>query len=626
MKHTFSLIVALGLSATAFAQQDTLLTSTLDDVVVTGSRSTTTTRNLPATVSVVGRQTLTADHRTALLPTLAEQVPGLFATQRGMMGFGVSTGGSGALNLRGITSSSGQLLVLIDGHPQYNGIYGHSMADAYQTMMAERVEVLRGPASVLYGSNAMGGVVNIVTRQALTDGVRTHASVGAGSWGTLQAEVSNMARKGRFSSTAAAQYQRTDNHRPHSAFYQYGGHVRLSYDISHHWQAFALANVTHFSASCPGPVSAPLYEADQWITRGVATLALENHYDRSSGRLSIYDNWGRHKINDGYGAGAAPQNRLFRSRDALVGVSWYQDARLWQGGLVTVGVDYQHIYGHAYYTSRATGEVIDTPNKQSGNASMNEVAAYVDVRQSVTPWLTLDAGVRYDHHSVSGGEWVPQGGLVIHPMTNADIKLTAGKGFRNPTMREMYLYPPSNEDLLPERLMSYELSWRHKVASGRVSYGINLFLIEGDNMIQTINRKNVNTGAISNRGAEAEATWRITPHWQLTTNHSFLHMKHPVVGAPAYKGYLGASMHRGRWTATAGIQQICGLYTEVAQTAGSSAQRETYTLLNATLAYRPLQWLEMWIKGDNLLNQRYEINAGYPMPRATFMAGVDIAF
>ena len=82
------------------------------------------------------------------------------------------------------------MLVLIDGHPQYQGIYGHPIADSYQTLMAERVEVLRGPASVLYGSNAMGGVLNIVTRSMHEDGVKTHINLGAGSYGTVQTEAS----------------------------------------------------------------------------------------------------------------------------------------------------------------------------------------------------------------------------------------------------------------------------------------------------------------------------------------------------------------------------------------------------------------------------------------------------
>lgn len=609
-------------SSFAFAQQDTASVRNLDDVVVTGSRTPTTTRNIPMTVSVVSRETLTANQRANILPTLTEQVPGLFVTQRAMMGYGVSNGAAGGINMRGISAGSGQLLVLIDGHPQYNGIYGHSIADAYQTMIVERVEVLRGPASVLYGSNAMGGVINIVTRDMKEDGSKTHINLGAGSWGTFQSEVSNRYRNGKFSSTVAAQYSRTDNHRPRMGFEQYGGYAKLGYDISEHWNAFADVDITHFNSSYPGTENAPMYEADQWITRGVATLAVENHYGKSSGRLSVYNNWGRHKINDGYAESESPKNRLFRSKDALTGVSWYQNAELWKGSLVTVGFDYQHIYGNAWYTSRETGEILETENKQSGKANMNEIAGYVDIRQNFTSWLTLDAGIRYDNHSVSGDEWVPQAGLVLRPMQTGELKFMFGKGFRNPTMREMYLYPPSNEELLPERLLNYELSWKQRLLNGRFNYGVNLFIINGDNMIQTINRKNINTGEIKNRGAEVEVTWRASRHWSFNTNHSVLHMKYHIVGAPEYKGYIGANAHYGKLNVAAGVQQLSGLFTEV----GAKEHKENVTLLNATAGYQLAQSVQLWVKGDNLLSQKYEINKGYPMPRATFMAGVNISF
>ena len=127
----------------------------------------------------------------SLLPTLTEQVPGLFTTARGIMGYGVSDGAAGGISLRGLSGGSGRLMVLIDGHPQYMGLMGHPIADAYQSLMAERVEVLRGPASVLYGSNAMGGVVNIVTRGMREDGVKTYADIGYGSYNTLQTEATN---------------------------------------------------------------------------------------------------------------------------------------------------------------------------------------------------------------------------------------------------------------------------------------------------------------------------------------------------------------------------------------------------------------------------------------------------
>lgn len=621
IKYTILLALAAMLPAAAGAQTDSV--QHLGEVVVTGTRNAVDVRQLPMTVNIVTRGELTRNRQASILPTLQQRIPGFMLTSRGMLGYGVAGGAAGSISLRGVSGGAGQMLVLIDGHPQYQGVYGHPIADSYQTLMAERVEVLRGPASVLYGSNAMGGVVNIVTRGMHRDGVLTTVHAAAGSYGTVKAEATNQLRRGRFGSTVGAQYGRSDNHRPRMGFEQYGGMMKAAYDLNGHWNASAGANITHFNASNPGLVTAPLYDARQWITRGEVSLALENHYGSTSGAVSLYSNFGRHKINDGTSNPAAPQSRYFRSKDALSGLSLFQSATLLKGNRVTVGFDWQNIYGRAYYTSIATGETLDTPNKQSAHSHRNEVAGYVEVRQELASWLTIDAGLRIDHHSITGTEWIPQGGIAVRPMANGTLKAMVSKGFRNPSMRELYLYPPSNTDLRPERMMNYELSWRHTTGGGNLTYGLNLYYIKGDNMIQTVTvdgrPRNVNTGAIENSGMEAELTCRLGRRWSLHTNHSWLHMHNPVLAAPAYKGYAGADYTQGRWSLSAGLQQVCGLYTAT----GNSERKETFTLLDATASYAASSALRLYVHGENLLAQHYEINAGFPMPRATFMAGVE---
>lgn len=620
----------------------------IDEVVVTGARESSDIRHLPMTVSVVGREELVKNEQPNVLPSAVVNVPSLFVTSRGMMGYGVSGGAAGGINLRGISGGTGGLLVLIDGHPQYQGIFGHPISDSYQTMITERVEVLRGPASVLYGSNAMGGVINIVTRGMKEDGVKTDINISGGSWGTAQAEATNRFKKGKFSSTVSGQYGRSDNHRPRMGFEQYGGYLKLGYDFNENWNLWADGNVTHFNASQPGTVDAPMYEADQWITRGVATLALENHFKHTNGRISVYDNFGRHKINDGYGEGAKPQTRFFQSKDALMGVSVYQSAECDGGSRITLGFDYQNIYGDAYYTSRETGEVLESKNKQSAEVRNHEVAGYADFRQNIKN-VTFDVGLRVDHHSVAGLELIPQFGAVYRPVSSGEIKAMASKGFRNPSTKDMYLYPPSNEDLKAERLWNYELSWRQRLTSGKytemdsvyyhdevvrvnevekynhgITYGVNLFYMKADNMIQTVAKKNVNTGELENWGVEAELSWTIKEHWGISTNHSWLHQENKLVSVPTYKGYLGVDWHseNHKWMASVGLQQLAGLYTAV----GKDEQKENVTLLNATVKYNLNKYIALWVKGENLLAQEYEILAGYPMPKATAMGGVKISF
>lgn len=589
-------------------------------VVVTGTRNSTDIRHLPMTISVVGRDKLTEKQRTNVLPTLSEQVPGLFVTARSIAGYAVSDGRAGDISIRGLGSGAGRIMVLIDGHPQYQGIFGHSISDSYQTLMAEQVEVLRGPASMLYGSNAMGGVINIVTRKMPADGVKTDINIGAGSYGTFQSELTNRIRKGKFYSILAGQYSRSDNHRRQMDFEQYGGYLKLGYDISQNWNVYADADITHFNASYPGSVQVPVYDARQWITRGVVSAAVENKYERTSGALSAYYNFGRHKINDGYEDGEEPQKNYFRSDDALIGLSFYQSAQLFRGNRITVGADMQHIYGKAWNKVIATGEDL----APIGDESENEIAVYADFRQDITPWLTMDAGIRADHHSQAGTEWIPQGGLVFRTPRDGELKAMVSKGYRNPTIREMYFWRPANSELRPERMMNYEISWKQRLMDGAFRYGVNLFYINGDNLIQNVRTdngpKNINTGAIENSGIEAEWSWRIDRHWALNNNYSLLHMHNKVVAAPEFKGFIGASYKNGRWKANAGLQYIDGLYTET----GAAETKENFCLLDLSVSYEACRNITLWGRGENLLAQKYEINRGYPMPRATFMGGVMI--
>lgn len=600
----------------------------IGEVVVTGTRNETDVRHLPLTVSVIDRQEIEQSMQPSVLPILTQQVPGLFITSRGIMGYGVSNGAAGGIALRGLSGGSGRMMVLIDGHPQYAGIFGHPISDAYQSFLAERVEVLRGPASVLYGSNAMGGVINIVTRQLHEEGVKTNVNLGYGSFNTLQSEVTNRIRKGRFTSLISGSYNRTDGHRSDMGFEQYGGYAKLGYRVTDNWNLRGDVNVTHFNASYPGPVSAPLLDGDQSITRGMTSFAVENKYEKTSGAASFFYNWGNHWINDGYtpSKGETPQESRFLSFDNMMGLSLYQSTQFFPGNRITVGFDWFRYGGHAwnkFVSGEKAGTTSDLVDKHE-----DELAGYVDFRQDLGSWLTLDAGVRVDHHSRVGTEWIPQAGLSFHLPRTIELKASASKGFRYPILREMYMFPPQNPDLKPESMWSYELAWAQHLLDNSLTYGINLFYIDGKNLIVTLPNPNgtgmlnQNTGKIENCGVEGEVAYRIDPHWSVEANYSYLHMENPVVGAPEHKLYAGAQYTHKRWTVSTGVQYIDNLYTTV----GDNPQTEEFVLWNLNASFHVNRWLDVWARGENLLAQRYEINAGYPMPRATVMAGVNLNF
>lgn len=627
----------LGLTLTCHAgiaqevQRDTLsLTNRvhqIDEVVVTGARHETDVRHLSQTVSVVGRAQIEHSLQPSLLPVLTEQIPGLFVTSRGVMGYGVSNGAAGGISLRGLSGGTARLMVLIDGHPQYAGIFGHPISDAYQSFLAERVEVLRGPASVLYGSNAMGGVINIVTRKMQEDGVNTHLHAGYGSYNTLETELTNRVRKGRFSSVVSGSYNRTDGHRADMGFEQYGGYAKLGYEMTDHWNMRGDVNVTHFNASYPGPVSAPLLDGDQRITRGMTSFALENRYEKTSGGLSFFYNWGDHWINDGYtpSEGEGPQDDRFLSHDQMLGISLYQSTQFFTGNRITLGFDWFRYGGRAwneYVSGEKIGTTSDLVDKQE-----DELAGYIDFRQDLFSWLTFNAGLRVDHHSRVGTEWVPQAGLAFHLPQSMELKASASKGFRYPILREMYMFPPQNPNLQPESMWNYELAFSQRLMGGQLYYGVNLFYIDGKNLIQTLPNPhgsgmlNQNTGKIGNTGVELQAAYRINHTWSVDGNYSYLHMAHPVIAAPEHKLYAGANFSQGRWNVSTGLQYIAGLYTQT-----DPVVTEDFVLWNVRASFRATRWLDIWARGENLLAQQYEINAGYPMPRATVMAGLNVHF
>ncbi len=593
----------------------------IGEVVVTGARAETDPRLLPLTVSSVGRRKIEAGGRSSLLPLLSEQVPGLFVTSRGLMGYGVSTGAAGGMTLRGVGGSpTAGLLVLVDGQPQYMGLMGHPIADACRSMLAERVEVVRGPASVLYGSNAMGGVVNIVTRKISEPGWHSDLRASCGSYNTLRTEWANRMAGRRLSATVTLSYDRTDGHRPDMGFEQYGGYAGIGCRLNRVWRIDADLDLTRFYASNPGPVAAPLIDNDSRITRGRTSVSLRNDSGRASGAVTLYWNWGLHCIDDGYSPGAEPPDYRFRSHDEMAGFSWYESFSLFAGNRLTAGIDCQRFGGRAVNRYLADGT-----EKLLADKTMYETAVYADFRQSLTRWLIFDAGLRFDYHSHAGGEWIPQAGVSLLLPRDAQIKMSVAKGFRFPTIREMYMFPPQNPDLKPERTIHCELSFSQRLADGRFSYVVNLYRIDGDDLILLQpfegRRKYMNTGRIENCGAEGDLSWRFARGWTLEANYSWLHMQYPVVAAPEHKLFCGIGFVKSRWSVSTGVQYVRGLCTQT-----DPVLTERFALWNADLAFRATRRVELFVRGENLLAERYEINAGYPMPRATVMGGVNLHF
>ena len=340
-KQVFLFIAAFLLTNPAFSQDSLRIfkdTITLNEVVVTGTIVKINKNNVPMAVSVVTRQQISESDESALLPVLNGLVPGLFVSERGITGFGVSNGAAGQITIRGIGGDpTTGVLVLIDGHPQFMGIFGHPLSDSYVASDVERVEVIRGPASILYGSNAMGGVINIITRKQTQEGFHGNARFMYGSFNTQKYMASGGYKKDKFSVFASVNHDQTDGQRPNSNFNITNGYVKMGYEINSHLLTSTDFSLAKFKAADPGPDTLnAVYGPTQNITRGYWSFSLDNNYEKYSGTVKVFYNFGTHHFTDG-----------FNSNDADYGLNISESAKLFKGNSITFGGDYTNYGGKA---------------------------------------------------------------------------------------------------------------------------------------------------------------------------------------------------------------------------------------------------------------------------------------
>lgn len=610
-----SLFAATQVSAESVVV-DTTRVYPIGEVVVTGSNNPTGRNLLPYTVSTISSSQLEATGHTQLLSAISVQVPSLFISERNIFGFGVSSGGSGGIKIRGVGGSpTNAVLMMVDGQPQYAGIYSHHVADFYETEYVDHVEVLRGPASVLYGSNAMGGVINVITKNADKDGVHTTLTSQYGSYNTWQSSLTNTVRYGKFSSLVSLGYDRTDGLVDNFDFKQGSLYAKLGYDFSDAWKLRADYSLMNFIGNDPiyatlsDPTSTDIYH--QNITRGEASLTLNNYYANTNGSLRVYYSYGNHYIDD-------PTH--FHSVDDRFGILAYQNFRPWTGAAATVGFDFDTYTGKVPIsggTAHTEGSMTTISRK-----STTEYSPYVTLSQELLDGvLILNAGLRMANSDHFGTQWIPQGGFALHPAEGWLVKASVAKGYRNPSFREMYLYRPANPDLDPERMMNYEITLG-KTFSRYFGIDVTGYYSKGSNLIQTVDMKNVNTGSFINKGIEVTANSRPTDNLTLQATYSYLYTSlDNLTAAPKNQYFLGVSWQAlPKFRVDAELRGVGGLYV------ADTVDNQNYALLNVKLTYNVIRALELFASLDNITDTDYVINRGYEMPGFNCMGGFKLHF
>lgn len=601
----FILIVSPALLSAQLSLKDTI---EIEEVVVTGTPVKVNKNNVPMAVSVVNRAQIEETDESALLPVLNGKVPGLFVTERGVTGFGVAAGSAGQISIRGIGGNpTTGVLMLIDGHPQFMGIMGHPLPDSYVASDVERVEVIRGPASILYGSNAMGGVINIITKKQTRAGIHGNARFTYGSFNTQKYMGSAGFKKDKFSVFISANHDNTNGHREHSEFKINNGYAKLGYQLNEHINFTTDFSLADFEAADPGPdtINASAGEKID-ISRGYWALTMQNEWEKISGSLKLFYNFGEHNITDG-----------FHSNDHNYGVNFFESLKLFKGNNITLGVDYMNYGGKAENLKAMNGNGI-----VFADTTISETGVYGFAQQKLAEKLTLNAGLRYQNHTVYGSQWIPSAGFAWQLEESTTWKGTVSKGFRSPTMRELFLWGP-NPELNPETIMNYETGISKSFFDNTVNTEITFFMIEGDNLIVTVPMQGLkNAGEVENKGVEFSANAHPTKKLTIETTYSFMDMKNPVFATPEHNFFVSAHYSWKKFQLMGSLQQIANLDNDPSP----NVNKVDYTLLKAKAVYNITPNLRWYVSGENLLNQNYQVNRYYTMPGATVFSGLGFNF
>jgi outer membrane cobalamin receptor len=609
-KQLISLIAAIIISFPASAQKKTVSllqdTINLDEVVVTGTTVKVNKRNVPMAVSVVNNLQISESNESAILPILNGRVPGLFVTERGVMGFGVATNAAGQISIRGIGGSpTTGVLMLIDGHPQFMGIFGHPLADSYVASDVERVEVIRGPASILYGSNAMGGVINIITKKQTREGFSGNASLMYGSYNTQKYMASTGYKNKKLSLFASVNHDQTDGHRPNSDFTITNGYIKASYKINNNLQVNSDFSLAHFNASDPGPDTLNAIPGSKLnITRGYWAFTIDNNYEKISGTAKLFYNFGEHKISDG-----------FHSTDANYGFNIFESIKLFKGNNITLGADYLTYGGKAENELAMGGQGIIFKD-----TTVYDAGIYGFLQQTLFNRLTLNAGLRLQDHQVYGTEWIPAGGMAYKITSGSTIKVSIARGFRSPTIQELYIWN-HNMNLKPETIMSYETGLLQSFLNQKLKFELTGYIIKGNNLIINVPLEGLqNAGEVFNKGIEFSANANLISNLDLNLTYSYIHMKSPVYATPKYHLFLSGNYHPGKFQFMTSLQYVNHLDTDPS----ANTSYQTYVLLNSKISYIVWKFAELFLSAENILNQKYENNIYYPMPGITMFGGMKL--
>jgi vitamin B12 transporter len=605
------------------------------EVVVTATRLETPAKEIASSVTVISNEDLERTKKTTVLEALQE-VLGLTIVQNGPVG------GSASVLLRGANSE--HTLVMMDGVELNDPISPSRSYDLAHFLVEniERIEILRGPQSTLYGSDAMGGVINIITRKG-EGKPQFHLSTYGGTYGTFAgtAGISGSADKIHYS-LGASRFQ-TDGFSAASNSYE-GNEEKDGYQnftLSGRFAYHPLNNLSFdftvrtidtetnidYSGGVNGDDPNSVQNYDSLFLKGqLRTLLLKNRWEQKL-NISFVD-YNRKYANSPDDIYPYSEDSEYKSK--LWKLDWQHNLFLHKTNTLTIGVEYQQEQGESVYNGLFSSIF---PLQKA-----HTMGFYLQDQIRVASQFFATAGVRHDKHSQFGTSTTSRLALTYFiEKTETKIKATHGTGFKSPSLYQLYapgtLWGPiGNEDLAPETSTGFDLGIEQQIIKGKILIGATYFSNHYENLINWSDQGYTNIGDAESKGTELlvraqirddllfQATYTRTeardkdadadllrrPKHKFTANLNHIFLK---------KGNLHLSLIY--------IGERDDEYYDLLTWTSTRETLPGYSLLNAAASFNFTSSFQIFCRLDNILNREYEMIKGYGTPGFSVYGGVN---